>query len=136
MKEQPGPSEEFPDLTPPAKNSWKIMLPVWAALLSLVWVGLHFGMDEKLVAGVAILFGLLSSAFAWMLGVIGLVPVIGPIIVKILAIPVIWLLNGVGYLVSYIAIRRGHSQAVLNYRALTITLIIGVIIGYILGKLV
>jgi len=136
MTDQPKLPEELSELGPPAKNSWKIMLPVWAVLLGLVWLGLHLGLDEKVVAGGAILFGLISSAFAWLVGVIGLVPVVGPIIVKILSIPIIWLLNGVGYLVSYIAIRRGHSLAVLNYRALTITLIIGVILGYILGKLI
>lgn len=131
---------ETPDdilpLAPPAKNSWKVMLPVWAVLLGLIWLGRNFGWDEDVVAGVAILFGLMSSAFAWLLGTLGLIPVIGPVIVKALAIPVIWLLNAIGYMLSYIAIRRGHSQAVLTYRGLTISLIVGIIIGYILGKLI
>lgn len=111
------------------------MLPVWVLLLSLIWLGLHFELDAKVVAGGVILFGLLSSAFAWLLGVIGLVPVAGPLIVKVLAIPIIWLLNAVGYLVSFVAIRRGYSQDVLTYRGLTIALLIGIVIGYVLGKL-
>ena len=118
-----------------ARISWKIMLPVWALLLALVWLGLHYGLDQRAVAGGAVLFGLLSSAFAWLVGVIGLVPLVGPLIVKVLAIPVIWLLNALGYLVSFVAIRRGYSQDVLTYRGLTVALIVGIIIGYILGHL-
>jgi hypothetical protein len=120
----------------PRLTSWKVMLPVWAVLLALVWVGLHFGLDERVVAGSAVLIGLLSSAFAWLIGVVGLVPLIGPVIVKVLAIPILWLLNALGYLVSFVAIRRGYSRDVLTYRGLTIALLVGIIIGYILGHLV
>jgi len=119
----------------PARASWKIMLPVWAVLLGLVWVGLHFGVDQHVVAGGVLLFGLLSSAFAWLVGVVGLVPFVGPLIVKVLAIPIIWLLNALGYLISFIAIKRGYSQDVLTYRGLTIAVIVGIVVGYILGKL-
>jgi hypothetical protein len=101
----------------PRLASWKVMLPVWAMLLGLVWAGLHFGFDQRLVAGDALLFGLLSSAFAWLVGVVGLVPLIGPVIVKVLAIPVLWLLNALGYLVSFVAIRRGYSREYLPIAA-------------------
>lgn len=120
----------------PAAASWKIMVPVWSALVGLVWLGLHYGLDAKLVAGGAILFGLASSAFGWLLGIIGLVPIAGPLILKVLAIPFIWLLNAIGYLVSYTAIRRGYSKDVLTYRGLTIALLVGIVFGYILGKLI
>ncbi|MBU3736986.1 MAG: hypothetical protein FGM62_08430, partial [Methylobacterium sp.] len=98
-------------------------------------LALRLGVDEDAVAGGAVLFGLLTSAFAWLVGVIGMLPVVGPFIVQVFAIPVIWLLNALGYLVSYIAIRRGYSQDVLTYRGLTVALIIGIVIGFILGAL-
>ncbi len=41
----------------------------------------------------------------------------------------------IGYLVSYVAIRRGYSKDVLTYRGLTIAVIIGIVIGFVLGKL-
>jgi hypothetical protein len=119
----------------PGRGSWKIMLPVWAVLLAWVWAGFHYGIDHRVVAGAVLLLGFLSSAFAWLVGVVALVPLVGPLIVKVLAIPIIWLLNAVGYLVSYVAIRRGYSQDVLTYRGLTIALIVGIVIGYILGRL-
>jgi hypothetical protein len=63
------------------------------------------------------------------------VPIIGPLLVKVLTMSFIWLLNAVGYLVAYIAIKRGYSKDVLTYRGITIALIIGVVLGYVLGSL-
>ena len=125
---------ESPGRTPWWRN-WKVMLPLWIGIGGLVWLGLHFNVDRSVIAGSVVAVGLLSNAFAWLLGIIALVPVIGPIIVKVLSIGFIWLLNAVGYLVSYIAIRRGYSKDVLTYRGITIAVIIGIVIGFVLGKL-
>lgn len=115
-------------------RNWKVMLPVWCAIGGLVWLGLYFNVDRSVIAGSVLAVGLLSNAFAWLLGFIALVPVVGPIIVKVLSIGFIWLLNAVGYLVAYIAIRRGYSKDVLTYRGLTIAVIIGIVIGFVLGR--
>jgi len=123
-----------PARTPWWRN-WKVMLPLWIGIGGLVWLGLHFNVDRSVIAGSVLVVGLLSNAFAWLLGIIALVPVIGPIVVKVLSIGFIWLLNAVGYLVSYIAIRRGYSKDVLTYRGITIAAIIGIVIGFVLGRL-
>jgi hypothetical protein len=122
--------------TSPKIPRWKVMLPLSIVLVMLAWLGTRLGVDNRVIAGSLILFGLLSNAFTWLLSVIALVPVVGPLIVKVLSIGFIWLLNAVGYLVSFIAIRRGYTQDVLTYRGLTIALIIGIVIGYVLGKLI
>jgi hypothetical protein len=111
------------------------MLPLWGAIGGLAWLGLYFNVDHQAIAGGVVLIGFVSHAFAWLMGIIALVPVIGPIIVKVLSIGFIWLLNAVGYLVSYIAIRRGYSKDVLTYRGLTIAVIVGIVIGFVLGRL-
>ena len=131
------PDEFDVDLSPRAPwwRNWKVMLPVWCAIGGLVWLGLYFNVDRSVIAGSVLVVGLLSNAFAWLLGFIALVPVVGPIIVKVLSIGFIWLLNAVGYLVAYIAIRRGYSKDVLTYRGLTIAVIIGIVIGFVLGRL-
>lgn len=121
---------------PPWWRNWKIMLPVWLAIGGLVAAGLHYDVDRSVIAGSVVVVGLVSNAFAWLLGIVALVPVIGPFIVKVLSIGFVWLLNAVGYLVSYIAIRRGYSKDVLTYRGLTVALIIGIVIGFVLGKLI
>jgi hypothetical protein len=117
-------------------RNWKVMLPLWLAILGLAWLGLYFNVDRSVIAGSVVAVGLVSNAFAWLVGIISLVPIIGPLIVKVLSIGFIWLLNAVGYLVSYVAIRRGYSKDVITYRGLTIALIIGIVIGYVLGKLI
>jgi hypothetical protein len=120
---------------PPWWRNWKVMLPLWGAIGGLAWLGLYFNVDHQAIAGGVVLIGFVSHAFAWLMGIIALVPVIGPIIVKVLSIGFIWLLNAVGYLVSYIAIRRGYSKDVLTYRGLTIAVIVGIVIGFVLGRL-
>lgn len=116
-------------------RNWKVMLPLWLAIAGLTGLALHFNVDAGVVAGSVFVVGLLSNAFAWLLGIVALVPVIGPLIVKVLSIGFIWLLNAVGYLVSFVAIRRGYSKDVLTYRGLTVAVIVGIVIGYVLGKL-
>ena len=112
------------------------MMPIWLGLLGLVGLGVHLGVDKRVIASVVFLLGLLSNAFAWLLGIIALFPVVGPLIVKALSLSIIWILNALGYLVSFVAIRRGYSRDVMTYRGLTVALIVGIIIGYIVGKYV
>ena len=76
-----------------------------------------------------------SHVLAWLLALIGLVPIIGPLLVKVLSLSIIWLLNAIGYLVSYIAIKRGYSKDVISYRGVTIALIAGIVIGFVLASL-
>ena len=115
-------------------KDWRIMLPVFLILAALIYVGYRYHIDHKVILGSTVLIGLLSGAFAWVVGIIGLIPFIGPLLVKILSIGFIWLLNAVGYLISFIAIKRGYSKDVLTYRGLTISLITGIVIGYIIAQ--
>ena len=128
------PQNQLPERSPIWKN-YKIMIPVWLGLLGLIWYGVHLGVDKRAIAGVIFLLGLLSNAFAWLLGIIALVPIVGPLIVKALSLSILWILNALGYLVSFVAIRRGYSKDVMTYRGLTVALIVGMIIGFIFGKL-
>ncbi|MBF5038827.1 MULTISPECIES: hypothetical protein [unclassified Methylophilus] len=117
-------------------RAWPQMVLFAVALLCLFLLGQHFHWDTRVLAAVTLLFGLLSGLLVWLIGVIGLVPLIGPIIVKVLSFGFIWLLNAVGYLMSYIAIRRGYSRDVLTYRGLTMALLIGIVIGYIIAQFI
>ncbi len=112
------------------------MVPLWLGIGALVWLGLYLNVDKSVIAGSVVVIGILSNAFAWLVGMVALVPIIGPLIVKILSIGFIWLLNAVGYLVAFVAIRRGYSKDVITYRGLTIALIVGIVIGFIIGKVI
>ncbi|MGB7815905.1 MAG: hypothetical protein WBL28_06105 [Methylotenera sp.] len=123
-------------ISPAERGAWKWMLPLSIVLVLAMIAAWHFGWHAKAVtAGVLLLAGL-SHLFAWILGIITLVPIIGPILVKVLSLSIIWLLNAIGYLVSFVAIKRGYSKDVLTYRAVTIALITGIVIGYVIGSLV
>ncbi|MEK6756351.1 MAG: hypothetical protein AABZ02_09390 [Bacteroidota bacterium] len=108
----------------------------WLLIAILVALGFYFAVDKSVIAFVVLLVGILGQAFAALIAWIGLVPIVGPIVAHVLSIPFIWLLNGIGYLVSIVAIKRGYSKDVLNYRVLTVTLLAGITLGYILGKLI
>lgn len=123
-------------IKPRRRLSWKVAVPIWIGLVALVVVGYYLNWDARVVGGGALVIALLSNALAWLVATIGLVPIAGPLIVKILAFPFIWLLNGIGYIISLVAIRRGFSKDVLTYRGLTIALIVGIVIGYVAGKFV
>lgn len=117
-------------------QDWKIMLPVAILIAAFLYWGVQQGWDVKMLAGVTVLVGLVSGVFVWIIGLIGLLPVIGPMIVKVLSFGFIWLLNALGYIISYVAIRRGYSKDVLTYRGLTLALMIGIVIGYVIAQFI
>jgi hypothetical protein len=137
QKPSPSPTPIFSQeniTQPPTRGAWKWMLPIVLVLAVLIFFGYRYHVDHKVIAGGTVVIGLLSGAFAWLVGMIGLVPIIGPILVKVLSIGFIWLLNAVGYVISYIAIKRGYSKDVLTYRGLTIALLTGIVVGYIIAQ--
>lgn len=117
-------------------KNWKVMVPLWAAIVGLTWWAIERHVDGSVIAGSVVVVGLVTNAFAWLLGLVGMVPVIGPLIVKVLSLGFVWLLNGVGALVSFVAIKRGYSKDVLTYRGLTVAVIIGIVIGFVIGRLI
>ncbi|HSI45747.1 MAG TPA: hypothetical protein VK950_06190 [Methylophilus sp.] len=117
-------------------QDWKVMLPVTILIIGFLYWGFQHQWDVKMLAGVTLLVGFVSGAFVWLVGLIGLLPMIGPIIVKVLSFGFIWLLNALGYLISFIAIRRGYSKDVLTYRGLTMALMLGIVIGYVIAQFI
>ena len=117
-------------------SNYRNAIFAWIVIAGLVIAGIELGIDKTVIGFVVLIIGLAGEAFAALGAWIALVPIVGPLVVKVLALPFFWLLNGVGYLASIIAIKRGYGKDVVNYRVLTITLLVGVTIGYILGKLI
>lgn len=99
-------------------------------------IALHFGVEKKVVLLVTVVLGVFTQFFAGLSAVIAMVPFIGPLIVKVFAIPFFWLLNGIGYFVSIFAIKKGYSRELVGSRVLTFAVLVGLILGYILGHLI
>jgi len=117
-------------------TNYRVAIFAWLLIVVVIEAGLYYRVDKSLVALAVVFVGVLGQAFAAMVVWIGFLPVVGPMVAHVLSLPFLWLLNGVGYLVSIVAIRRGYSKDVLNYRVITIALLFGITFGYVLGKLV
>jgi len=97
---------------------------------------LQFQLDIRAITIITLLLGFITNVFTGMLALIGFIPIIGPIIVKILTIPLFWLINSIGYFTSAYAIKKGRGQDMLRHRLITVVLLIGIVFGYILGHLI
>jgi len=116
--------------------NYRNAIVAWLLIAFLIVMGIHYDVDEVVIGLVVIVVGLLGQAFAALVAWIGLVPLVGPFVAKVLTIPFFWVLNSVGYLASLVAIKRGFTKDVMNYRILTFVLLVGVTIGYVLAKIV
>jgi hypothetical protein len=117
-------------------SNYRTAILAWVLIIILIYAGLYYSIDKSAVALAVLIVGVLGHAFAALIAWIGFLPLVGPMIAHVLSLPFLWLLNGVGYVASIIAIKRGYSKDVLNYRVITITLLFGITFGYVLGKLV
>ena len=117
------------------KQRWKHIL-AWALILVIIIIALKMEVDGKIVVFVTLILGFFTQIFAGFGALIALVPWIGPFIIKVFTIPFFWLLNAMGYFVSIIAIKKGYSKQLTRSRVLTVALLFGIIIGYILGHII
>ena len=101
-----------------------------------VYLMLAFNLDVRAIAIITLLLGYITNIFVGLTTLVGLVPIIGPLIVKVFTIPFFWLLNGMGYFTSAYAIKKGYGRDIVSHRLITIILLTGIVLGYILGHLI
>ena len=101
-----------------------------------VYLMLTFNLDVRAITIITLLLGFITNVFVGLTTLVGLVPIIGPLIVKVFTIPFFWLLNGMGYFTSAYAIKKGYGRDIMSHRLITITLLTGIVLGYILGHLI
>jgi len=94
-------------------TNYQFSLLAWLLIAILVIAGFHFGVDKKVIAFVVLLVGIIGQAFAALIAWIALIPIAGPILAQVLSMPFVWTLNGIGYLLSISAIKRGYSKDVI-----------------------
>ena len=101
-----------------------------------VYLMLAYKLDIRAITIITLLLGYITNVFVGLTTLIGLIPIIGPLIVKVFTIPFFWLLNGMGYFTSAYVIKKGYGSDVMNHRLITIALLMGIVLGYILGHLI
>lgn len=116
-------------------QQYKHHLLIWGIILIVIVVSLRVGVDEKLVVFITLVLGLFTQVFSGLGALIAAIPLVGPLIIKVLTIPFFWILNGLGYLVGAMAVKKGYTREFTRTRVLTFSLLVGLTIGYILGHL-
>ena len=116
--------------------SYRKKFIVWVLIGGLISVALYYGIDKKLIVFLAFIIGVFTEIFAGIGILVAAIPVIGPMIIKIVSIPIFWILNALGTLVSGLAIKKGYATELARGRIMTLALLIGMIIGYIIGNLI
>ena len=76
-----------------------------------------------------------SHIFTYVLTLIQSIPYIGPMITKVITWPIFVTLNVMAYVVSLIVIRFKGIAMVKDARILTTIFLIGLLLGFILGRL-
>ena len=105
-------------------------------LITAIGIALYYGIDKKIIVLSAFIIGVFTELFVGVVAIVAAIPLIGPMVIKIVSIPIFWILNALGTLVSGIAIKKGYATELARGRIMTLALLIGMIIGYIIGNLI
>ena len=109
---------------------------IWIFVTLIISTAIIYGIDKKLIVFTAFIFGIFTEIFAGLGVLVAAIPLIGPMIIKIVSVPIFWILNALGTLVSGIAIKKGYATELARGRILTLALLIGMVIGYIIGNII
>lgn len=114
------------------------LLLFWTVLVVFVSVGLRLHWKAEVIAAVAVLWGIATHIFAMVFATlgawIGAIPVMGPMILKVLSWPLFLLINGLAFFTSLVGVNIGRGRQVFEARVAATILAVGVLIGFILGK--
>jgi hypothetical protein len=121
-------------------NSYKWKILFWIVLffsigLAIVY-GPQYGINQRIVLLITLVLGIFTQIFSGITSLIALIPFFGPFIIKVVSIPIFYILNAIGWIVSGIAIKKGYANELSKSRTVTLALLIGIIIGYILGNFI
>jgi len=132
------------DFKPKLKNpKFKEDLEITVTILimiSVFYVLTYLGVDKILTTAIVALLGIFMEiarqVFSQVIFIIQSIPYIGPIVAKVIVWPFFITINGVAYLVTLTFIRIRGVKEVTNAKLLTIVFLIGILLGFILGRVV
>jgi len=101
----------------------------------MIIAGSHFRWDKWIVGGVLFLIGLVTQAWSSLVGLIGGIPGVGHVIVRFLALPLLFIINGVGNMIAFFAIKIGYKKEIIDVKLLAWAFALGALIGFIGGEL-
>jgi hypothetical protein len=117
-------------------HRYRFVFLAWGGLGIIILLAMHFQVDKQALAVFILVYGFLSHIFVELAALIALIPIIGPLLVKVFALPIFWIFNALGYFVSIIAIKWRFPQDSVNYRTVSVILLLGAAVGFIIGRLI
>jgi len=109
-------------------------------MISVFYVLTSFGVDKILTTAIVALLGIFMEiarqVFSQAIFIIQSIPYIGPVVAKVIVWPFFIAINGVAYLVTLFFIKIKGIKEVTNARILTTVFLIGILLGFILGRVV
>jgi len=134
-------SKDFKPKLKKPKFKEDLEIAVTILIMISVFYGLtYFGVDKILSTAIVALLGIFMEVarqvFSQVIFIIQSIPYIGPIVAKVIVWPFFITINGVAYLVALTLIRvKGYKQ-VANARVLTTVFLVGILLGFILGRVI
>lgn len=134
-------SKDFKPKLKKPKFKEDLVIAVTILIMISVFYGLtYFGVDKILSTAIIALLGILMEiarqVFSQVIFIIQSIPYIGPIIAKVIVWPFFITINGIAYLVTLTFIRVRGVKEVANAKLLTAVFLIGILLGFILGRVV
>jgi len=117
------------------RDNWKICC-VLVLLAAFIYVAQHYGLDREITVFVVLFLGYVTQLFSVLVGFIATIPVIGPPVAQIISLPFIFIVNAIAYLVTFFSLRKGYAKELLGSRVLVTAFLVGLILGYALGKII
>ena len=132
-------SKDFKPKLKKPKFKEDLEIAVTILIMISVFYGLtYFGVDKILSTAIVALMGVFMEVARQVFSqfIIQSIPYIVPIIAKVIVWPFFITINAVAYLVTLTIIRiKGYKQ-VANAKVLTAVFLIGILLGFILGRIV
>ena len=107
---------------------------IFVGIVIFFLIGSRLGIDRSALAVISVVVGLITKAFVGILAVVALIPVVGPAVVNVITMPFFLTVNAIAYLATLLAVRKGYARDVIDSRVLVITLLLGIVIGFLLGR--
>jgi len=134
-------SKDFKPKLKKPKFKEDLEIAVTILIMISVFYGLtHFGVDKILSTAIVALLGIFMEVarqvFSQVIFIVQSIPYIGPIVAKVIVWPFFITINAVAYLVTLTFIRIRGVKEVTNAKLLTTVFLIGILLGFILGRVV
>ena len=109
-------------------------------MISVFYALTYLGVDKILSTAIVALLGIFMEVarqvFSQVIFIVQSIPYIGPIVAKVIVWPFFITINAVAYLVTLTFIRIRGVKEVTNAKLLTTVFLIGILLGFILGRVV